>query len=185
LKDTPSVVLDAETYVQIIAAVAENGFFHPDSPPVAGASELGYSPAKGPELLNQLATSLAEEVLEISSASAKRLHTAVTHAFMGSKSGRNLKPQHPLAALQEENYRAEADEVIASRVRIDHKTGICPRSGASQRLIYLESGQRNKLKEGLLELAQKEYDLFTKNRKLKKTEIIASEYLRRFASWLE
>ena len=192
MRETPSVILEAETYVQLIAAVAENGFFCTDAPPIEGCLELGFDPPSGPALLDQLVSALAEDFLEITPALAKRLHTAMIKAFKNTEIGRNLEELHPLAPLQQDNETGRPGDVLASRVEIDTNTGICPKSGARLRLITLDQQQRHKLKGGLLELADTQFKRFHKNKPLQKKPrdndrppVNPQEQMNVFLAWLE
>lgn len=187
MRDTPSVILGADTYVLFIAAVAENGYFHEDSPPIDGAEQVGFTPGFGPELLNKLVAALAEDVLEITPALAKRLYSATEKAFKNSTPGRNLEEMHPLAPLQVNNTPADPDEVIASRVEIDTSTGVCPKSEARLSLIKLDRPQRERVKAGLLELVSKEYERFNRNSQFKRKahQTNPEEQMKKFANFLE
>eukprot|EP00547_Thalassionema_nitzschioides_P003532 CAMPEP_0194205896 /NCGR_PEP_ID=MMETSP0156-20130528/5062_1 /TAXON_ID=33649 /ORGANISM="Thalassionema nitzschioides, Strain L26-B" /LENGTH=705 /DNA_ID=CAMNT_0038932281 /DNA_START=340 /DNA_END=2457 /DNA_ORIENTATION=- len=188
MRSEPNVNLDAETYVQVIANIAEKGHFCHDSLPIDGVDEYGFSTSNGPEFLDQLVTDMSEDVIEISSALAKRLHTAIQKSFKDKKSGRNLEEQHPLAPLKQEIDSAEADETLACRVTIDKTTGACPRSGARLRLIKLAKSEREHLKTKLFELADTLQKNFVKNRKKKdkpQPKVTASKMLQSFSAWLD
>lgn len=188
MRADPNVNLDAESYVQVIATIAEKGYFCHNSPSIDGLEQYGYSPSHGPEFLDQLVTEMSEDITEISSALAKRLHTAIQKSFNDKKSGRNLEEQHPLAPLKPENDPAEPNETLASRVCIDKSTGICPRSGARLRLIKLAKPEREHLKNKLIGLADTIQKKFVKNRKQRNhspPKYNASEMLQSFSDWLE
>jgi pentatricopeptide repeat protein len=192
MRDIPSVISEPETYVQVIAALAEKGYFHPTkAEPIDGALELGFNPPCGPGLMNQLVTALAEDVIQVTPALAKRLHTAMTKAFKNDDRGRNLEALHPLAPLLPDNTKEEAgdiEEVIACRVEIDTTTGICPKTGARLRLINLVGPERQKLKDGLLDLSEKEHARFTKNWKKRdngRPPMVPREQLEKFSTFLE
>lgn len=189
MRGAPGVILEAETYVQLIAAVAENGFLLPESPPIEGCTELGFQHPSGPGLLDELLTMLAEDVLEITPGLAKRLHTAVTKAYKDTERARNLEELHPLAPLQLDNKEAGAGDVIASRVKIDASTGACPKSGAQLRLICLTYEQRLQLKRGLMQIAGKQQKQFNKKWKPGESHPTADDrpekLLEHFSDWLE
>jgi hypothetical protein len=184
MRDTPTVILEPETYVQLISAIAEHGYFSPESKAIDGAKELGYNPTSGPQLFDQLANAMAEDVLEITSASARRLYGAFEKANRGSERAKHLEELHPLAPLKTFNIRADDGEIVASRVTIDANTGLCPRTGAQLRLITLEDSQIQQLEAALMKLSEVPPDEFVKQQ-LKKNKINPSQELRKFAEWLE
>jgi hypothetical protein len=148
MQDMPLVHLDEETYVHVLAVLAEKGCFHPQAPSIQGA--VDYQPASGPRLLDQIASQMAKEIIEISTASAKRLYNALADGFPNSE----LEKTSSLAPLKLSETRAKKDEVIASRVRIDPSIGDCPRSGRTLRLIHLEETEREHLQESILALSR-------------------------------
>lgn len=153
-----------------------------ESAPIEGAEKLGYSPGSGPRLFDQIASQMTEDVLEITSASARRLYTA----FASTDMGVNMADMHPLAPLALMNDSAADGELIASRVMVDHSTGICPRSDAKLRLINLEWDQKKQMQERLLELSKTSFVEFKQQfREDNLDEDFATKHLSAFASWLE
>ncbi|KAI2513845.1 Protein-only RNase P [Fragilaria crotonensis] len=189
MREAPGVVLEAETYVQLIAAVAENGFLLPESPPIEGCLNVGFKYPSGPGLLDELVSMLAEDVLEVTPGLAKRLHTAISVAYKDTEHARDLEELHPLAPLQLDNKEVGADNVIASRVSVDANTGVCPKSGARLRLITLSYEQRLQLKRGLMEVTRRQNKEYEKKRKPgrpgPKNKRGAEELLENFANWLD
>jgi hypothetical protein len=189
MREAPGVVLEAETYVQLIAAVAENGFLLPGSPPIEGCLDVGFKFPSGPGLLDELVSMLAEDVLEITPGLAKRLHTAISTAYKDTEHARDLEELHPLAPLQLDNKGASADNVIASRLSVDASTGMCPKSGARLRLITLSYEQRLQLKRGLMEVTRRQQKEYEKKRKPGRASPQkrrgAEELLEMFSNWLE
>jgi hypothetical protein len=187
MRDASGVVLEADTYIQLIAAVVENGFLLPGSPAIEGCVELGFNHPSGPGLLDELMSMLAEDVLEITPGLAKRLHTAVTKAYKGTEHAHDLEDLHPLAPLQLDNNDAGANNVIASRVLIDASTGICPKSQAHLRLISLSYEQRHQLKRGLIQVAEKQDKAMELRgwRKKKYRRATPEVLLENFSVWLE
>jgi hypothetical protein len=142
--------------------------------------ELGYFHASGPLLLNQLASELADNTVEISSASAKRLYNAFQKGYRDSEMAQNLKPLHVLEPLKTNNDHAATNELIVSRVTLDETTGKCPRSGVQLRLINLDDGRKKQLQEGLVYLASTSYE----ERHQRKNDL-AKDSLERFTTWLD
>lgn len=159
MRGTSTVIFDPETYVHLISTLAEAFYFQHDSKPIEGAVEIGYAP-NGPDLLNQIMEEMSEDVLEISSASARRLYNAFQAGFQGTDMGKNLAEIHPLAPLAIVNDPATDGELIASRVLIDAETGTCPRSAARLRLLQLTTDQKEQLRVSLSELANTQYEEF-------------------------
>jgi hypothetical protein len=175
MKSGEAVHLRPETYIQLMSGIAENGFFHSQSPPIDGAELLGYDSPSGPKLFDRLAEELASDALEISAAAAKRLYNALLKGF----GDHTLRPLHILQSLEVCNEPAEPSEFVASRVSLDANTGQCPRTGVRLRLINLDDQQKEKLKEGLLYLAATAY-----MERGGKNGSAAEENLRNFGEWL-
>ena len=124
---------------------------------------------------------MAEDVLEITSASARRLYNAIATGFQGFKNVQ-LKPIDSLGGLVKNNTEANKDELIASRVAIGETTGICPRSGVKLRLIKLEKDQRQQLHQSLLQLATTRFEEYSRN---DSSLDIAEKNLNAFSEWLK
>ena len=146
-----------------------------------GIEGLPYSTHCGPKLLDILASELAENFIEITSASAKRLYNAFQQGFRGDDVGKNLRQLHLLESLRIDDELAEPDELIVSRVRIDESTGKCPRSGSQLRLINLDAAQKKRFQESLLYLVLSSYK--ERNRKATRTDV--AENLTKFGKWLQ
>ena len=140
---------------------------------------LGYAEGSGPELFNELASELAENSVEISSASAKRLYNALQSGFEGKGFAGELEQLHLLESLKPNNEPAASDELVASRVTLDESRGICPRTRAQLRLINLDADQKRKLQDGLIYLSGTSYEEFHK-----KSGEHGEEEIRRFGEWL-
>lgn len=181
MKQGHHVEIVPETFVQLIACVAENGYFSPGSPPLDGARELGYDDESGPKFFDRLAFELAENTVEITSASAKRIYNAFQIGFGKEDPSKNLKPLSLLENLGVDNNSCAPDELVINRVKIDGSTGKCPKTGAYLRLINLDAGQKQRYRDGLLFLTAARY----KERKLTKANNIAEDNLRSFGEWLE
>lgn len=175
MKGGETVFLKAETYVQLIAGIAENGFFRANSPPIEGATELGYRYSSGPKLFDLLASELAENSVEISASSAKRLYNTLSSGSYGKA----FKPLHPLQSLEVCNDEATPIELVASRVALDKKTGKCPRVGVQLRLINLNADQKQQLKKGLQFLAKSAYQ-----ERSGEDGTPAEKHLQDFGDWL-
>ena len=145
-----SVIFDADTYIQLLAGLAENGCFRENAAPIASAVEFGYS-ASGPALFDDIVGEMSEEIIEITPTSARRLYNALAKGF---PTGSGLKPVGTLESLKLNNNRATNGEgVIANRVQIDRNMGICPRTGVKLSLKDLTEAQKETLKQGCRTLA--------------------------------
>uniref|UniRef100_A0A6U9X7K5 ribonuclease P n=1 Tax=Pseudo-nitzschia australis TaxID=44445 RepID=A0A6U9X7K5_9STRA len=181
MKEVENVLLQTETYVQLIACIAENGYFRTVAKEINGMEELPYPVKCGPELFDVLASELAEHSIEITSASAKRLYNAFQRGFKGHDLKMNLKQLHLLESLRTNDDLAQPEELIVSRVRIDESTGKCPRSGSQLRLINLDCAQKKQFQDGLLYLVSSTYQ--ERHRNARKVDV--AEKLKRFGGWLQ
>jgi hypothetical protein len=209
MKQGEHVVMQPETYVQLLACLAENGYFryvkkifgttfslncipsfcrksHPPcvfrngATAIEGVKEVGYMDASGPALFDSLVSELAEIAVEINSAAAKRLYSTFQSGFQGTNPHTNLKALHLLEPLKGNNEPAVPRDLIVSRVRIDENTGRCPRSGAKLRLIHLDSDQKSRFRDGLFYLATDSFENRHTGRDAR-----AAEALNQFGKWLQ
>ena len=154
-----------------------------DSEPIEGAEDLGYA-SSGPKLFDQLVSDMAEDVLEITSASARRLYSAFESSFGKEDGDKEASEMHPLAPLPIESEMAAPDELIVSRTIISDETGVCPRSGAKLRLFMLEPDEREQTRKTLLKLAETAYTEWREKIGVQGDDhsLVA---LAEFADWLE
>ena len=187
MREEPCVILEPENYILLVSTLAENGCFSHDSTPIECAKDIGYENECGPNLFNELLNEMSEDVLEISSASARRLHNALVVGFESEKAMKLPKPIHSLAGVVLNNELAEDDELVASRVSIASKTGLCPRSGIRLRLIKLDKSHRSQLHSQLMNLSGERYQEFTQKKKFIRAEDknYAANRLNDFSNWLE
>jgi hypothetical protein len=153
-----------------------SSFDRPGAEPIDGVKELGYTEGSGPILFDRLASELAENAVEISPASAKRLYNALQSGFQDH----NLKSLHLLESLKTCDDPADSHEMVASRVTLDETTGRCPRTGAQLRLINLDAEQKKQLQDGLMYLSATGYEERHPEKKSK-----GEDELKRFGEWLE
>jgi pentatricopeptide repeat protein len=179
MKSMPLVHFDAETYVHLIAGMAEKGVFAPSALPIGEAKQLGYSAESGPCLFDELVAEMAQEVIEIPSASALRLYNAIVEGFPQA----GLEKTQSLSPLKVSTDPADGDELIASRVSIRPATGECERSGTILRLIDLKENEREKLRQSVLTLARTEQVRFVERNKIardRRSDVRADEELAGF-----
>jgi pentatricopeptide repeat protein len=189
MRSTSRVKMDASTYANFIAAVAQHGYFRPDSNCIVGAQDLGYNRSCGPDLLNSLLLEMAEDVLDISEESARVLHNGFALGFHGS----GLDVLSDTETMRITTTRCENGSLVANRVLVDNESAICSATGATLRLIVLEQSQRVHVHDTLLEMAReksKEYTakLASKGRSTndnaEKAEL-ATQILKEFSEWLD
>jgi len=191
MRTTSRVKMDAATYADFIAAVAENGYFGSDSECIAGAKDLGYESACGPELLDALITEMAEDVLDISEESARVLRNGFAKGFedggLGASTDSNADGTTLLSTPRDEKT------LVADRVAVDEDTARCPASGAALRLITLEASQRTHVRDTLLEMAREKSREYTSRLAAKgraKGDVAekaeeATRILTEFSHWLD
>lgn len=127
---------------------------------------------------------MAEDVLEITSASARRLYSAFENSLRKQNGDEETSEMHPLAPLAIDNATAAPDELIVSRTVISDDTGVCPRSGAKLRLFKLERDERERTQKTLVKLAETAYMEW--NEKIgQQANDRSLKALEEFANWLE
>eukprot|EP00550_Attheya_septentrionalis_P003180 CAMPEP_0198286026 /NCGR_PEP_ID=MMETSP1449-20131203/5206_1 /TAXON_ID=420275 /ORGANISM="Attheya septentrionalis, Strain CCMP2084" /LENGTH=776 /DNA_ID=CAMNT_0043983645 /DNA_START=235 /DNA_END=2565 /DNA_ORIENTATION=+ len=184
MKAESTVLFDAETYIMVLAAIAKHGYFFQGAPPIEGAVGLGYPVASGPELFDVIVQEMADDILEINSDCAQQLTNSL---FEGQNQQKKSDLEDPNGQLAKEG------ELVASRVAINSKTALCPRTGIRLRLIILEKLQRKQVHDGLLKMAAAQYEEFviklkTKHKQMK-NDVLDPEYgareLSLFSQWLD
>ena len=180
LEDTICTIKDNLVHLPFYLQI----LIRPDAKDVESAHELGYNHAAGPALFDELMQEMADEVLEISSASARRLYNAIVEGFQEEDDyNTNLKPIHSLGGLIVDNTKAKSDELIASRVAVGETTGNCHRSGVKLKLINLEKPERKQLHSSLIELSKTRFEEFSRGNH--SNADYAEKHLNTFADWLK
>jgi len=214
MRESAGVQLESENHVLVISTLAENGYFKKDSEPIKGATDkLGYAAEAGPRLFDELVQEMADDVLEITSASARRL----TNAFDSAHTINNpdmdtscdlapqkeeeesdedeeedflLKALPSLATMPVNNTQAGEKELVVSRILIDSTNATCPRTSAQLRLIMLEEYQKKEFHDALLRLSAQQFQTFVNSNSnfdpsLNESDEYAEEQLTKFADWLD
>ena len=157
-----------------------------DSDPILGAEDLGFSPAYGPALLDQLVSEMAEYVLEFTPECALLLQRSFLAGFgVGTKT---LDEEESLAICTDTGGDTA---LVADRILVNETTAVCSTTGAHLRLIKLEGGQRQSVHDALLQMANMQYEVFSAKLEAmnQKVETVAdnyaAEHLSSFAKWLE
>ena len=145
---------------------------------------------------------MAEHVLEISSASARRLSNALVVGFMNANEPTSaqgdpldeivtsIKEAHPLAPMTLNRQPAAVNELVASKVSLDRSTGVCEVTASQQQLILLKSDQRKQFHDDLIDLSSTQYTHFTKEigahdkHAARDSKNKAAEQLQIFSDWL-
>lgn len=151
-KGQRKVPLQPEMFAQLIAAVAEAGFFCHGAEPIRDIAQLGYSNVSGPGLFDELACEMSLYAGTVSSASAKRLQKAFQRGFGSPGESEHEFDVAALALLNPLSERVSDNALVADRVSIDPETGYCLATNAFLRLLELESHQKRRMKKGLLKL---------------------------------
>jgi len=167
MRTTSRVKMDAATYADFIAAVAEHGYFGRDSECIVGAEDLGYynrgeevggvGGACGAELMDALIAEMAEDVLDIDEASARVLRDGFAKGFEGVTSATTTTTTtNTTTTTMEPAATSLLDEgtLVAHRVAIDNATARCPATRAALRLITIEDSQRRHVHDTLLVMAR-------------------------------
>ena len=150
MKDIPTVHIDADAYMHIIAGMAEKGLFCIGAKPIENIHDFGYRSKSGPGLLDELVEEISSKLYEIPASSAKRFYNALVSGFPDS----GLNETSVQYYLKTNVKQAESHEVLASRVFIDPVNGICPRSGVKLRLIGLSDDDKQNMVDNLLQKAK-------------------------------
>jgi hypothetical protein len=178
-------------------------FYHSNAASaIVGTESLGYEYSCGPKLFDEIARDMSQNVLEISSASARRLSNALAAGFKDAPEPNaeniniegivsSVKEAHPLAPMSLTKQPAAANELVACKVLLDRSTGVCEVTGSQQQLILLEPEQRRQLHDDLIDLARSQYTNWTKNIDKKRDKHAAmdpanqaAEQLQKFSDWL-
>jgi hypothetical protein len=184
MRNSPGAHMDSETYALILGTLARNGCFREDSTPIESALEAGFSATHGPRLFDDMASEMASDIMELTEASALELHKAFSQSFGLSVNSESEKA----GILEPVNVLACADEVVVDRVVIDDTTALCPRTGAKLRLFVLDTAQRKRVHDTLLQMADAQHkEMIQKpgNTKHNDDEDYAIRELMKFSNWLE
>ena len=189
MRESAGVYMDAETYVLILASLAEQGYFGSHAPaPDERMIEAGFSQT-GPALFDALATEMAEDLLEFNETTAALLYRSFQSVLTSSP------PSYSdLAALPPATTRSSSTVTsIMGRVTIDPSTCQCPATNVKLQLFSLTTEQRQMVKKTLLEMASSQHEEFAskmRERGKKRQDPASSsgayalEQLATFADWV-
>jgi hypothetical protein len=208
LRQSPVAYLDSELYGLMIGSLARLGVFcaeddngagggEPVAVVVEGFQSLGYNNSHGPKLFDEIASRMADDLLEVSEAVAKELFDSFmkgysknndcapsddTDAEGGSTSWDSVLNEPGIATAA-----AAAGGITMGRVAIDNTTALCATTGAKLRLFALDETQRQHVHDTLLEMARIRHQEFAKQQKNTDDEGTnhGFEALLEFSQWLE
>ncbi len=196
----PSVYFEDKTYSLLISSLAKMGCFKNDSPSIKGIDKLQLSSGCGPKLFDEIASQMANDILEISSDCAKEIRNSFVSGFAGLAAAKNLFEVPYDCNLAPVQFAAKEDELVACRVTIEQNNITCPRTNVRLRLILLEQQQKKRVYDTLLQMADTQFEAHEnmlnqkqqKNYKGKKAfkpsaqeENFARKHLESFAGWLD
>ena len=184
MRESSGVHFDVDTYALIIGSLAKLRVFCVNSIPIEGPSKAGFESTHGPDLLDEIAAEMAEDMLELTEAAALNLLTAFTEGFSPSEDP-ELDEVDEIPMISDEGEAPNGVKI--GRVNVDEKTAVCRASGAKLRLFALNEAQRQHVHDTLLVMARQQYLDFTKKQKrqIDDGENYAVNELSRFSKWLE
>lgn len=149
--EMPAVIMDVDTHINMITALAEHGFFRSQGMPLEGAMALGYKAERGTDLFDQLLEGMSRTFFEIPEIIGTRLRRSIDKGLLGMDVGHDTSniPFLPLVTEPDENTRH-----AVCRVKIDPKTGLCPATGIRLRLIKLADADIKAFKQHIFEIAR-------------------------------
>jgi hypothetical protein len=185
MRQSPGVILDPEAYAMMIGSLAKFGFFKSSSSLIEGYRNAGFEASHGPELFDEIAAMMGEDILELTETAAGRIFEDFVRGFGGSShaSGDSCIS---IPSILDGAYGIPGLKI--GRVEITHTTGFCNATGAKLRLFRLDEEQRQHVHDQLLEMARLSYQEFTKNRAStsdKENQDYGLEQLSKFSEWLE
>jgi hypothetical protein len=183
MMELPSVIIDVETYMYLLNGLAKNGNFRPDSEPLKGIADAGFSSTGGPELFNEVTTFMSNEIIDIPDNLAKLFRTALAECFPEFIDD-DSSPLAPLPLATAKNSNAA---LFADRVKISNESGLCPLSGVKLHLTQITEDERRDLMDRLLRLSTVSHDSYVQGRKLTGSmhPNSAGENMKGFYTWLD
>lgn len=185
------VHFEPDTYALLIGALAEQGYFARDpKQSLSGIRQkLSFVHEGGPGLLDELATEMAADILELNNASARVLYNGFVKGF-----SLPVPVLEPNGELVVNNTRAHDHELAVGRVSLNDQTAICPKTRAKLQLFQLDNEQRQSVHDTLLEMAGIQYEKFIQELEARfKQKMMqdgqgtdyAVQELMRFSDWLK
>ena len=217
MRHCPTVFLDSEFYGLLIGSLARLQMF--STAPIRTTTndndnnmiDTMFANTHGPKLFDEIASLMADDILEISENTAKELF----HGFWAGFSSSAVDDQNNSTANHTSpswdmlrNFSSSSPQGVAvhtgtnsltmGRVTIDDNTAICPITGTKLRLFALDENERQHVNDALLEMARNDYQDFSQKLKKKSSKkgnqddntiLDDPDYgyreLANFAEWLE
>eukprot|EP00980_Cylindrotheca_fusiformis_P017892 scaffold5682_cov140-Cylindrotheca_fusiformis.AAC.3 len=180
MRNSPCVIFDADSYALIIGSLAELGCFCVGAKAIDEAATAGFTATHGPTLFDEIASEMADDILELTEPAARRLLSSFTRGF----SLENLVIDCEIPEMQSDDESSDSP-VKLGRVEIDTTTALCPGTGTKLRLIALDEYQRQHVHDTLIKMAGIQFVEFTKGRKKPMEENMGVEELTLFSNWLD
>jgi pentatricopeptide repeat protein len=150
------VVLDSDTYAQILSSLAAEGMFAIDAKEIPGVIELDFSAGSGPQLFNDICSHMETDLLELNEQSARLIYSALCKVFVSNE----------VLSWDTEGWLSNQNIVIG-RVSVHPETGECPATGVRLRLLALDQCQRRHLHDQLLSMAATQHEDYGEKLKAK------------------
>lgn len=180
MREAGRVHFDADTYTLILCTLAEEGCFSVNASPIEDAAKVGFNATSGPELFDQVVTELAQDLLELTEDSCRKLAASFS---------RGICPEDVVGDGEVPSLtnvtQPKSSPLVLGRTKIDVETALCPATGAKLRLINLDEQQRQHVHDTLIEMAEMQFVEFTKGRSQNFTENLGLQELTKFSEWLE
>jgi hypothetical protein len=186
MRQSSGVFFDADTYAATLGSLAKNGHFRADSLPIDGASIAGFKASHGPSLFDEIASEMAEDILELTEPAAKNIFDSFLKGFPEVLAGEtDNQTEIPILPSRNESTSNVSTGLTIGRVEINASTALCATTGAKLRLIALDEDQRQHVHDTLIKMAGIQYLEFTKKRKKPVDEDLGLKELGLFSEWLE
>ena len=187
------VHIDSETYALVLGSLARHGYFHRNAESIADLNAQGFSEhATGQKLLDEIMTTMANDIAEISEEAAEIIFNGFHAGFglsannvTGSISIRGSLRGVPVCSNDREDLKEKG--VSVGRVTVDSSSAICPSTGAQLRQLTLDQRQRQHVHDTLLKMSvtqQMDFSARNKNRTKYNPGKTAGRELQNFADWL-
>jgi pentatricopeptide repeat protein len=154
MRHSNGVHLDSDTYSMILSSIATRGCFT-----TLGITDPMFDEGRilrGSQLLDEICSSMAEDLLDLTEESVSRIWKSLTDSF-GQRSQHKDAINVPFIVPAVEK---DVQRLKIGRVPVDDKTGVCRATGARLRLFALTADQRRHVHDTLLDMAaaqQREY----------------------------
>jgi pentatricopeptide repeat protein len=183
MRESDGVIFDAEIYALLIGSLARCGLFRSEAAAI-DILEHGFSVASGPELFDQLASEMSEDLLELTENATKVIADGLIE---GHGQQANRADWTEIGAVS--GVKKIGNELCIGRVSVNSTTAVCPETGATLRLFTLTEELRLHVHDTLLEMAAAQHEeygeqLRAQGKKEQRDGQYAFEQLSNFSDWL-